>query len=154
MAIPNTIFLAGMPFLPQETNSAEAITPGHLVEFVPTGGNTGLLRKHATAGGMATAMFALEVPTPTRITTPANLAPIDVPYQVGETVHWVMAQRCELLAFVPASAAAIVKGDPLVSNGDGTLRKASGTETVVAIAAEAVNNSAGGTPARIRIYGR
>jgi hypothetical protein len=152
MAVPNTVFLAGQPFLPQEKTASEAITPGHLVEFVPTGGSAGQLRKHATAGGQATCMFALEVPTPDRR---ATTVPIDTPYQTGETVHWVMAQKCELLALVPASASAIVTGDALVSNGDGTLRKqGTGTEIVVAIAAEPVNNSAGGTPARIRIYGR
>ena len=152
MAVPNTIFLAGIPFLPQEKTCAVAITPGHLIEFVPSGGTAGQVRPHTTAGGMATSMFALEVPTPDRR---ATTLPIDTPYQVGETVHWVMAQRCELLALVPASAAAIVTGDALVSNGDGTLKKQStATEVVVAIAAEPVNNSAGGTPARIRVYGR
>lgn len=164
MATPNTILLAGTPFKPQEKAASEAITPGHLVEFVPSGGSAGLLRKHATASGNAQPMFAIESLTPDRTVT---TAPIDTPYAVNETVRWIFAQQCEVLAWVPASAAAIKTGDSLVSNGDGTLKKGAAqavneggsatytifTEAVVAIAAENVDNSGGGTPARIRVYG-
>jgi hypothetical protein len=58
-------------------------------------------------------------------------------------------------AWLPASAAAIVAGDFLASNGDGTLHKAvtgaTFLEAIVAQSTEAVNNSAGGTPVRLRV---
>jgi hypothetical protein len=150
MAAPNTVLLAGMPFTPQERSASEAILPGHLIEIVLSGGATGQFKKHATAGAAAAPWFARESLTPDR---GATTLPIETPYAVGETMRWFDGRDCEVLALVPANAVAIVAGDALASNGDGTLRKVSGADVVIARAAEAVNNSAGGTPARIRIYG-
>ena len=85
--------------------------------------------------------FAREALTPDRGSV---LLPIDVPYAVGETVRWFDGSDCEVLALVPALAAAIVTGDDPTSAGDGTLKKANGTtDVVVARAAENVNNAAG-----------
>lgn len=150
-APPNTVLLAGMPYVPQEKTASEAILPGHLVAFVLAAGATqGQLRKHATAGGGGAPWFAREALTPDRGSV---LLPIDVPYAVGETVRWFDGSDCEVLALVPALAAAIVTGDDLTSAGDGTLKKANGTtDVVVARAAENVNNAAGPSPARIRVY--
>jgi len=145
---PHCILLAGNPQFPQELPCSAAITPGHLVEI-----NAGLLRKHATADGNASPAFAREELTPNRtVTTQA----IDTPYPSGDTVQWMICRPGDLVyAWVPASAAAIVAGDFLASNGDGTLHKAvTGStflEAIVATAAEAVNNSAVGTPSRIRV---
>jgi hypothetical protein len=147
---PNTILLAGAPYTPQERNASESILPGHLLEIVPSGGNAGLFRRHATAGGAASPWFARESLTPDR---GATTLPIETPYATGETMRWIDGRDCLVLALVPANAAAIVAGDQLTSNGDGTLRKATGTDVVVARAAEAVNNSAGSAVARIRIFG-
>jgi hypothetical protein len=163
MAAANTIVLAGQPIYPQEALAGEAITPGHLVTF-GSGGTANKLIKHATAAGNAAAMFAVENTTPDRSVT---TAPIDTPYASGETVKWVMARPgSEIYAWVPASATAVIKGSFLTSNGDGTLRLSvpqasneGGTATytiqtraIVAIAAEAVDNSAGGSAARLRVY--
>lgn len=146
----HTILLAGMPNIPQERLTSEAITPGHLVEFVLAGGDAGKLRKHNTAGGPGGAWFSRESLVPDRGATTLG---VDTPWQVGETMRWMQARPGDLMyAWVPASAVAIVTGDNLSSNGDGTLKKAGGTETIVAKAAEPVNNAAGGTPARIRVY--
>ena len=145
-APPNTVLLAGMPFIPQEKTAAEAITPGHLVAF----NASGQLIKHATAGGAAAPWFARESLTPDRSST---ALPIDVAYAIGETVRWFDGSECEVLALVPAAAIAILTGDELASAGGGMLKKANGTtDIVLARAAENVNNSGGGTPARIRIY--
>jgi hypothetical protein len=151
MPPPNTILLAGMPNLPQERNASEAIVPGHLVEI-----NNNLLRKHATAQGNAAPWFARESLTPDR-STAAN--PIDVPYATGETVRWIQARQGDLVyALVAAAAPAIVAGDDLVSNGDGTVKKSvvgsitTNVACIIAKAAEAVNNSAGTSTARIRVY--
>src|SRR5256885_16283889 len=80
-------------------------------------------------------------------------------YASGERVQVLFPQHgAEINALVPANAAAIVVGDLLVSNGDGTLKKATGAAVtatnlrrVVARALEALDNSAVGTPARLRI---
>jgi hypothetical protein len=145
MPNPNTILLAGQAFIPQEANAAEAILPGHLLTF----NASGLLIKHATAGGAASPWFARESLVPDR---GATTLPIETPWQTGETVRWLDGRDCNILALVPANAAAIVKGDNLSSNGDGTLRKTSGSDVIIARAAEAVNNSASSAVARIRIY--
>lgn len=146
---PHCILLAGNPQYPSQALAAAAITPGHLVEIVSGGG----IRKHGTVDGNAMPAFALENVTPDR--TVATQA-IDTPYSTGETVKWMIARPGDLVwAWVPASAAAIVAGDFLASNGDGTLHKAVTGATFVeclpAQAAEAINNSAVGTPSRIRV---
>jgi hypothetical protein len=126
---------------------------------------SGLLRKHATAGGDAMAMFAVESLIPSLANS--QTLPIDLAYASADSVRYVIGETgTEVYAWVPASAAAIVEGDQLVSNGDGTLKKytaqatdqaGSGTYTiqvagVVARAAEAVNNSANSvTAVRIRV---
>jgi hypothetical protein len=57
-----------------------------------------------------------------------------------------------VLALLPANATAVVEGDLLVSNGDGTLvRAGSDYDAVLAVATQAVDNSAGGSAARIMV---
>lgn len=151
MAAPNTVLLAGFPFTPQEKTASEAIVPGDLVDIVVAAGATqGQLKKHSTAGGAAKPWFARESLTPDRGSV--NL-PIDVAYAIGETVRWFDGSKCEVLALVAAAAPAIVAGDMLTSDGTGGLKKGNGTtDIVIATAAENVNNSGGGTRARIRVY--
>lgn len=148
---PNTIVLSGHPNYPQELPAGEAgILPGMLLGY-GTAGNAGKLMKHASATATGVGMFAVENTTPDRT---ATTVPIETPYQLNETMKWIFPRAGDLLyALVPAAAPAIVAGDMLVSNADGTLKKATTTADVmiVAIAAEAVNNSGGGTPARIRV---
>lgn len=146
---PNTIVLSGHPNLPQEMPAGEAgILPGMLLQY-GTAGNAGKLMKHASATAVGVAMFAVENTTPDR--TVATV-PIETPYQTNETVKWIMSRPGDLVyALVPAAAAAIVAGDPMQSNGDGTLKKGSNDAFVVALAAEAVNNSGGSSPARLRV---
>ena len=70
-----------------------------------------------------------------------------------------MPPGAEVYALVAASAAAIVRGDFLESAGDGTLRIATADaatdtaqrEAMVATAIEDVDNSGGGTEARIKV---
>ena len=159
------ILLAGDPVI-FERLAAAAITPGHLVE-IATGGDAGKIKKHATAGGNAAAWFADTDPTPSRT---ATTDPLDTPYATSETVRVLACSNGdEIYAWIPASAAAIVEGDPLESNGDGTLRKhtapsqavnESGSATytiaqyvnaIVAVAAEAKDNSGGGSAVRLRV---
>src|SRR5215831_3556683 len=154
-----TILLAGQPFIPAEKLASQAITPGMLVEIVPSGGSAGKLRKHATAAGNARPAFALESLVPP-VPGSTSSDQIDVNYASGDSVRWAIGRAGDqFYALVPAAAVAIKDGDPLVSNGDGTLKKYSaqatneggaGTytiqvEAVVAYAAEDLDNSGGGT---------
>ena len=150
MPPPNTVLLSGSPNIPQEKNSSEAILPGHLVEI-----NNNLLRKHATANGNAQPWFAREALTPDRSSA---LEPKDVPYQTGETVRWMQCRKGDMVyALVAAAAPAIVAGDDLVSNGDGTVKKnvpgsiTTNVACIIGKAAEAINNSGGSSTVRIRV---
>lgn len=162
--MPQTIVLTGIPEYPPEKIGSEAITPGHLVEIVPSGGDAGQLRKHATASGDAAPYFALESLVPSL--SNSQTAPIDLAYATDSSVRWAIGRNGNMFyAWVPASATAIKDGDELTSNGDGTLKKyvaqatnEGGTATytiavraVVARAAEDVDNSGGGSAARIRV---
>lgn len=162
--MPGCIVLAGCPNYPPEKIASEAITPGHLVEIVPSGGDAGKLRKHATAAGDAAPYFAAESLVPSLANS--QTAPIDLAYATSSVARWVIGQSGdEIYAWVPASATAIKDGDQLTSNGDGTLKKYAaqasnegGTATytiqaraVVARAAEDLDNSGGGSAARIRV---
>lgn len=155
--MPNTILLSGSPQYPQERNAAEAITPGHLIEYVPSGVDAGKLRKHANAAKNAQPAFANVRLTPDRTVT---TLPIDTPYAVGETVQWLIANAGDVVyGLVAAAAPAIALGDALESAGNGTVRKFTAvatpdTDSVVGYADEALDNSAGGAAARLRVRAR
>lgn len=142
-----TIILKGQG-IRKEGEADSAITPGHLIAQA----SDGKFDVHGTAAANAAKTFAVE----------NELAgkEIDDAYADGDRLfyeHCVPGQ--EVYALVAASAAAIVIGDFLESAGDGTLRvlttDAATDDTqrasVVARALEAVNNSGGGTPARIKV---
>jgi hypothetical protein len=105
---------------------------------------------HAAAEGNAYPMFAMEQDF---VGKDLNTA-----YASGQRVQCLIpGPGTEVLALLPAAALAVVIGDELVSNGDGTLKKVTAAAVttanlrrVVARALEAVDNSAGGTVVRIR----
>ena len=110
------------------------------------------MQKHSGAGLNAEALFAVE-----REMTGDG---IDVDYATADTVLLATGRQGDIInAVLAASAAAIVRGDVLESDGDGTLRVAttdSATDdnqrnAAVAVAEEAVNNSSGGTEVRILV---
>ena len=142
-----------------EGTASEAITPGHLLEFVASGGDTGQLKKHATAGGnVADVLFAVEQDFFGKGIADA--------YADADLVQYA---RCgkgnRILAWIVANGAAVVVGDKLESAGDGTLRKHTAqevdeagsatvtvnAESIVAVALEAKDNSAVATAARLRV---
>lgn len=151
-----TIILRGTG-IAKEAIANAAITPGYLVEVMSTGN----LRKHATAGGNAAKAFARE--------NEVIGKGIDTDYAALDTALYIVAQPgAEVFALVPASAAAIVIGDFLQSNGDGTLVKhvaqvipdpADTTappipvtpNMIIGIAISAIDNSGGGTEARVKV---
>jgi hypothetical protein len=150
--MPHCILLAGNPIVPTERPAAEAITPGHLVHFAPSGTTAGQLLRHWTSGGDGAPWFARERLMPDRGTTAEA---IDRPYVSGETVNWLMgATGDKFYAFLASGAAAVQMGDPLCSNGDGTLTLGvPGTDVIVADAAEAKVGAITG-PVRLRVYAR
>jgi len=105
----NTIWLKG-DGLVKEAKAGGGMTPGHLIkrnasnEFVV----------HATAGGdAAPRMFALEQDFVGK--------GIATAYVQNDQVQALVPQPgAEIYALVPAAAAAVVIGDKLESNGDGT----------------------------------
>lgn len=142
----NTIWLRGEGQT-KELVAAGAITPGHLIQRDVNG----KFAVHNTAEGNATPIFALE--------KEYTGSTISTAYAAGEKVIGLFARNgTEVYALLPANAAAVVIGDELVSNGDGTLKKVTAAAVavgnlrrVVAKALEAIDNSAVGAVARIRV---
>lgn len=129
------------------------ITPGDLVKRTATG-----VIRHATAGGNAMPMFAVNSADQNR--------GIDSDYAAGEDVPVVVAPRgSQIYALVAAAAAAIAVGDFVESAGNGTVRKHTPQAVdeggsaelnvqaapIIGIALEAVDNSGGASKARLRI---
>jgi hypothetical protein len=136
---PHTILLKGDGVF-KEGNAGGAITPGHLVTINTT---AEAVVVHATAAAAASKLFAVE--------NDIIGKGIDTAYASGDRVYYVACQPgCEINALVAAAAAAIVRGDLLESAGNGTLRKLA-AGVALARALEAVDNSAGGTPHRLRV---
>lgn len=129
----------------KEALAGGTILPGHLIQQ----GSTGTVVVHATDSGHARKMFAVE--------NDMEGNGIDVAYTSGDRVYYVVPQSgAEINALVAAGSAAIVIGDPLTSDGDGTLKKwAAGDDedsgVIIAYAREAVNNSGGAEVARILV---
>src|SRR5262245_29430566 len=99
--MPQVIVLAGMPNYPPEVVASEAITPGHLVEFVLSGGDSGHLRKNATANRNAAPMFAVESLVPSLANS--QTAPIDLAYADGDSVRWAFGKPGDVFySWVPA----------------------------------------------------
>lgn len=136
-----------------ERQAAGTITPGHLCMET----SAGKLAVHNVAKAKTPAIFAVE--------NDLEGKTIDDNYLVNTFVQAsIFKSGDEVLAIVAAGAAAIVIGDNLESAGDGTLRKAtaesqltSGNYTytsagnVIAKAIQAVDNSGGSDPVRIKV---
>lgn len=136
----NTISLKG-EFVRKEGEASSAITPGDLIEF----GGANDLQTHGTAGGPARKAFALDNDLIGKA--------IGDDYAAGETTQYGIFQpgaEVNALLNYPEN---VSKGDPLVSGGDGGLvafiESTHEAGVIVAFAAEAVNNSAGGAQTRI-----
>lgn len=132
----NTILLKGDAIF-KEAPAAGAITPGHLV----IRNSSGNMIVNATAGANTGKLFARE----------NELLGKDIAdaYASGdECLFFIPQPGSEVYALVAAAASAIVINDSLEAAADGTLRKLT-SGTPLAKALEAVDNSGGGSPARI-----
>lgn len=131
------IALLGQPIYNEDVKAAEAIMPGHLVNY----DGSGNLVKHADADAAAARTFALE--------RDELGNGIDVAYATGDAVKvGSFHQGQRVYAFI-ASGVNAAKGTLLESKGDGTLETGSGVK--LARAVEAVNNSAGPGAARCTV---
>lgn len=132
------IKLLGEPIQNEDSKAAEAITPGHLVDF----DGSGNLIKHANAGGFVSKAFALER---------QELGKgIDDAYAIGDYVKVGVFPPGTRVNAIIASGQNISKGNYLESAGDGTLRILNSGERI-GRAVESVNNSAGPGTARIAV---
>jgi hypothetical protein len=108
---PKTILIKGRG-IPKEGLAVHAITPGMLVA---NGTASDTIIKHPTAGGFAQPMFARE----------NELIGDDIDTDIAaadEVYYEVLPPGAEVYAFITASGAAVVRGSPLESAGDGCLR--------------------------------
>lgn len=124
-----------------EKKAGEAnILPGHLLAI-----SSGNVIKHATADGATSKLVAVENPFANHATD-ANIAQA---YANGDTVYHVHAQPGDVLYMLLATGNNAVEGVSLLfSNGDGTLKVAANSATVlegslVGVPAESLNNSSG-----------
>ncbi len=110
---PKTIILRGNPRIGEApAATSAAIKPGMLIERT----SAGTVRKHSTAGGRAANLYALEQGYVGGY--------IDDAYLDGEQVTFGACYSGDQInAWVSANAAALVIGDFVESNGDGTVRK-------------------------------
>ena len=148
----NTIKLNAHSKCIEEMTALATIAPGMLVELYST---AGYCRKHSTLHGNAIPMFALE-----RQEFGKEIADT---FEAGDKVNVWFPYRGDKVNALLDDGENVARGDFLVSNGDGFLKKydATGESTegpmakIVAVADEAVNRSsssgvAGGV-GRIRV---
>ena len=156
MVTYNTIMLKGSPQR-REGLASGAITPGHLLEYTSAAADTFIV--HATAAGNNNRIFAAENEIGVGYAGP-EAPTIDTAYASGAMIlAFLFRPGEEVYALLAAAATAVVKGAYLESAGDGTLRTTTAAAAtantarngIVAQAMESVDNSAGGTAARIRV---
>jgi len=111
-----------------EMLAVAALKPGHLLEQV----SSGKVQKHSVVGGASARLFAKEDALQGRTVDTAYEADDLVSVHTGKPNEWIQAR-------VAAAAIAIVRGDKLVSAGDGTLKKANFTNTRLLYSATAAS---------------
>lgn len=135
----NTIILKGDP-LRKEGVAGDAIIPGDLITFDATGD---VIVNATAADADAQRMVAVE--------NDLRGDDIDTAYAEDDQVQYVTPrQGDELYMWIEAGHAAVVKGAALESASGGDLQ-AHSTGRIVGFAAEDVDNSGGGTHARIQV---
>jgi hypothetical protein len=108
----HTIIIENHSDVFKEFAAAAAITPGMLVEQTPAAAT---LRKHATSGGNARPMFAIEDALQGKGITDN--------YAAGDVVRAWIPGRGDIVYALIADEQNIAIGDPLESNGAGFLTK-------------------------------
>lgn len=121
-----------------------ALTPGEFLEFEANGN----LGPEGTVGAGGLPMVCVEKPyiDPGIVTTKA----IDTDWSVGESARYIIPQRGDIVYAFLAAGQNVAKGASLQGDGAGALQ-ALAAGTVKGYAAEAVDNSGGGTRIRIKL---
>lgn len=116
----NTIVLKGeLGERHEEANASEILYPGHLIEII----SDGRCRKNTSLGGKGGMYFAKEDSLQGKTVNQA--------YAVGDPVLYHIAQKGDVIyARLPAGAVALLKGDDIISNGDGTFIKSLATDVL------------------------
>lgn len=127
----------------KEALGVGVITPGHLLERA-----AGEVQVHGTAQGAQSGLFALE-------NIPVS-GDIDTDYADGDTVRFEAMRAGDIVnALVIDGTAAILVDDELASDGAGGVVTASTAadvdSAVIGRALEAVDNSGGSVPVRIKM---
>jgi hypothetical protein len=135
----NTILLRGDGMY-YEGKALAAISPGHFLRRTGVADQVAVMN---SVGAARNKLVALEYDVLGR--------GIDKNYAAGDQVLFVEPNRgSQVYALLAAAAAAIAIGDGLEYAADGTLKILAAGQRV-ATALEAVDNSGGGTPVRIRV---
>lgn len=134
---PEKIVLVGMPTR-KEDKAITAMSPGHVVVYSGAGIRT---RNVAAVAGAK----AIVLPDELRGRT------ITDAYAIGDNVYYGIFKSGERAQVrLAAAAAAITKGDSLEFDATGCFRKLA-AGVAVAVAEEAIDNSAGGEEAFIKV---
>ena len=121
-----------------------ALTPGEFLEFEATGS----LGPEGTAGAAGLPMVCVENPYLDPSVTPTDA--IDTDWAAGASARYVIPQRGDIVYAWLAAAANVAKGASLEGDGAGALQAVT-TGAIKAYAAEAVDNSGGGSRVRIKV---
>lgn len=104
----------------EEYKAAAALKPGHLLERT----SAGTVQKHTVSGGKILRRVALE--------DAYRGKTIDDAYAATDPVQCLYPLPGDAVKLrLPANAAAVVKGDTLISNGDGCVKKGGFLETLL-----------------------
>jgi hypothetical protein len=124
-----------------EGDAAEVITPGHVVE-------------HNGSGGIIKNLIAASANVPVMVAVENDMfgGGLDDNYAVGARVLYQhLLPGAEFHGLVAAAAPAIAYDDWITTAAGGTLVKAASEATAIGRACAALDNSAGGTAARLRV---
>jgi hypothetical protein len=123
-----------------------AVTPGDLLLLSASG-----VTPNTNAADVdAPKIFAIELPylDPRISTSPAS----DTDYAVAAVARYIFAQPGDLVyGFIETGHAAVALGAALEASNIAGCLQAHSTGRIIGFAAEAVDNSGGGTPARIKV---
>ena len=140
--MPNTIVLRGNAYTVREDRCNESITPGVLMEFAAND----RLQRHATSGGPAGRLFALEADYIGNSVTTA--------YASGDRVVYADCAPGVVVWAHLASGQNVARSAYLMSNGAGFLTAHSGTNVAVAQADEDANATAVAASGSLRFRAR
>jgi len=133
----NTIAVISEGAVQKEALASGNVTPGHLLEQTSDAVDT--VKVHAGAGGHAQSMFAVEDDMQGNVITTV--------YATGKRVFYKVFRPGDEVNALIANGQNVAKGDKLVSNGNGELKKELGDsseitdEHVVGYAREANDRS-------------